>query len=518
MGKSDNHIRNAAIAIMSITLFYRVMGFVKNTILAYYFGTSPVVDAYVMVFSIGGILFGWMSGFTGNFTPHYKYIWSQKGKAEANSYTIKLLNWLLLITFFVFIIFELFSSRIIHFMAPGYKGVTYDLTLHFWKIYCITIFLSVLYRIYKEYLICNELFIRAHLPDIFVSLSIIIFIYLSTLIGQEFLIWGFVLAMSIQCLMEYGFSKKLLTGVKKYTLEFDENIKQTFVTALPVILAEMISELNSFVDKMFASKLTSGTVAILEYSNLLKMVIYDTGVIALGTILFPKLAETWSLEQKEEFKSQIIHALNLMTVMFLPITFGIFAIGDLVVKIIFERGEFSFKATIMTAIAWKMYSIGLLGMVFMFVLNKAYLSMRKTKTVFMVNTLTGVLNVILDFVLIGKMGYIGLALATSVASIIGAITYTLFISIDLDDFHIKEIFSVLICTFVSSLFMFLCIIGVRSFFTAIGLLNCGTIGTIISLIVLILFGGLSYFGGAKLLNIQELDYYVKAITSIIIKT
>ena len=63
MGKSDNHIRNAAIAIMSITLFYRVMGFVKNTILAYYFGTSPVVDAYVMVFSIGGILFGWMSGF-----------------------------------------------------------------------------------------------------------------------------------------------------------------------------------------------------------------------------------------------------------------------------------------------------------------------------------------------------------------------------------------------------------------------------------------------------------------------
>ena len=154
----------------------------------------------------------------------------------------------------------------------------------------------------------------------------------------------------------------------------------------------------------------------------------------------------------------------------------------------------------------------------MFVLNKAYLAMRKTKTVFMVNTLTGVLNVILDFVLIGKMGYIGLALATSVASIIGAITYTLFISIDLDDFHIKEIFSVLICTFVSSLFMFLCIIGVRSFFTAIGLLNCGTIGTIISLIVLILFGGLSYFGGAKLLNIQELDYYVKAITSIIIKT
>ena len=73
MEKRDNKIRNAAIAITSITLLYRAMGFLKNTVLAYYYGTSPVVDAYVMVFSIGGILFGWMSGFTGNFTPNYKW-------------------------------------------------------------------------------------------------------------------------------------------------------------------------------------------------------------------------------------------------------------------------------------------------------------------------------------------------------------------------------------------------------------------------------------------------------------
>ena len=196
-------------------------------------------------------------------------------------------------------------------MAPGYKGDTYSLTLHFWKIYCITIFLSVLYRIFKEYLICNERFIQAHVPDLVVSISIIIAVFLSTLVGREFLIWGFVLAISVQFLLEYLFSRKLLIGIKRTVLKFDDSIKQTFITALPVILAEMISELNSFVDKMFASNLPSGSVAILDYANLLKAVIYDTGVIALGTILFPKLAEIWSMDRKEEFKEQHLACLLL---------------------------------------------------------------------------------------------------------------------------------------------------------------------------------------------------------------
>lgn len=515
MEKRDNKIRNAAIAITSITLLYRVMGFLKNTVLAYYYGTSPVVDAYVMVFSIGGILFGWMSGFTGNFTPNYKYIWAKNGKDAADSYTLNLLNWLLVITFFVFILFELFSGQIVHFMAPGYKGDTYRLTLHFWKIYCITIFLSVLYRIFKEYLICNERFIQAHVPDLVVSISIIIAVFLSTIIGREFLIWGFVIAISVQFLLEYLFSRKLLIGIKRNILKFDNSIKQTFVTALPVILAEMVSELNSFVDKMFASNLPSGSVAILDYANLLKAVIYDTGVIALGTILFPKLAEIWSMDRKEEFKEQLIHSLNLMTVLFLPISFGVFAIGDMAVKVIFERGEFSTKATAMTSMAWKMYSIGLLALVFIFVLNKAYLAMRKTRTVFIVNILTGVSNVILDYLLIQQMGYKGLALATSIATIIGAITYAICISVELDKFCFKDVFSVFVRTFVSSFIMFLCLKFVRFIFSTVGLLNLSTISTIISFVLLVFVGGIVYFLVSSLLRVRELDFYVRMLSSLV---
>ena len=331
--------------------------------------------------------------------------------------------------------------------------------------------MSVLYRIFKEYLICNERFIQAHVPDLVVSISIIIAVFLSTLVGREFLIWGFVLAISVQFLLEYLFSRKLLIGIKRTVLKFDDSIKQTFVTALPVILAEMISELNSFVDKMFASNLPSGSVAILDYANLLKAVIYDTGVIALGTILFPKLAEIWSMDRKEEFKEQLIHSLNLMTVLFLPISFGVFAIGDMAVKVIFERGEFSTEATAMTSMAWKMYAIGLLALVFIFVLNKAYLAMRKTRTVFMVNILTGVSNVILDYLLIQQMGYKGLALATSIATIIGAITYAICISVELDKFCFKDVFSVFVRTFVSSFIMFLCLKFIRFIFSTVGLLN-----------------------------------------------
>ena len=94
----NDKIKKSAFVITGITLLCKIIGFFKNILLAKYWGTGAVVDAYVMVFAVGNIVFGWVGGFTGNFTPEYKRLIITTDKKKADEFADNLKNWLILIT------------------------------------------------------------------------------------------------------------------------------------------------------------------------------------------------------------------------------------------------------------------------------------------------------------------------------------------------------------------------------------------------------------------------------------
>lgn len=409
-------IRKAASILTLITIVCKLFGFIKNVVLAKYWGTSPAVDAYAMVFAVGNIVFGWIGGFTGNFTPEYKRVQIEHGKNKADEYAYNLRSWLVIITVISIVFFEVFAKQIIHFVAPGFTGEVYDTTVDFWRIYSLGFVALVLYRLYKEYINCNEKYVLAVLPDLLTSSLCIVAIIISRYLGKEWLIIGYVFATVCEAIVERVISYKLGFH-NKWRLKLDESMKNVFRAVLPVFLSDTLIEINSFVDKFFASNLEQGTMAVLDYANTVKNIAYETGIVAVITIMYPKMAELWAKKDTESFGKDFLKNVRLMCIVFIPISLAFIVAGDYLVAYIYQRGAFTEDSTIKTAGALTMYSVGLVAVVIRLVLNKCFCAMQKTRYVFITSIVNVVINIIVNFILVKKMGMKGLALATSMAAI-----------------------------------------------------------------------------------------------------
>ena len=503
----NDKIKKSAFVITGITLLCKIIGFFKNILLAKYWGTGAVVDAYVMVFAVGNIVFGWVGGFTGNFTPEYKRLIITTDKKKADGFADNLKNWLILITLLFVILFEIFAEPIIHIIAPGYKGEVYRLTVYFWKIYAISFFALVLYRLYKEYVNCNEKYEQAILPDLLMSSVSIIAIIISAYTQKEVLIWGYIMAIILEAVIEKWLAYRLgLRG--RFILKFDDSIKTILLAVLPMFLSDTLVELNSFVDKIFASNLDAGTMAILEYANTIKNIAYETGVIAIVTIIYPKMSELWAKKKQDLFVNSIVQNIRFMSFVFIPITFGLIAVGKYLVAFIYQRGAFTESTTILTTNVLIMYSLGLLSMVVRLIINKVFCAMQQTRYVLFTSFINVIVNIAFNCILVKYFGMFGLAFSTSIAAVVSTLIAMLIIIKKFDvkiGKHIVEI-TKMIC---SGVIMLLIIIAMRR--SWLDGVNLGIFTFFVQLVVGTMVGAFSYLILAYIFRIEEFIVLVENI-------
>lgn len=414
--RKSGTVRVAAI-ITTITVVCKILGFLKNSVLAYYFGAGPVVDAYVMAFSIGTITCGWIAGLIGNFTPVYKKIEVNSGKDKAIRFAGNVHNYILLLIILLAVILEFIAPLVVNIVAPGFDAITHGYTVWFFRLYLISIAFYASYRFAIEFLNCNQRHIWASAPDILMSSCCIIAIVLSNSIGESFLIYGYVIAIILQCLLtQYGSHR---IGFKiRNKLYWDENMKMLIVMAVPIFLSNTLAEINTLIDKIFASNLASGTVAALDYANTMKEFAYQLGTIAIVTIMFPIISKIWADGEIEEFKNKVMSGIEAFSVFYIPLIAGIIASGDLIISIVFKRGEFGDDAAVVTTNAFIIYSVALIALALRSLFFKAFCAMQRTKYIFIVSGANVILNILLNLILVSILGYVGLALATSLAALV----------------------------------------------------------------------------------------------------
>ena len=403
--------------ITIITVICKILGFIKNSVLAYYFGTNPVVDAYVMTFSIGTITCGWIAGFVGNFTPVFKKVEYHQGLKNALNFANNIHNCILLLVLILVITLELFAPLVVKIVAPGFDAITYNYTVCFFRLYLISVLFYASYRFFNEFLNCNQKYIFASYPDVLMSSCCILAIIVSSFMGEEFLIYGYVIAMIMECfLVNIGGYK---TGFRrKFELKWDENIKAVIVMAIPIFLSNTLAEINTLIDKVFASTLEPGIVASLEYANTMKEFMFQIGTFAMITIIFPVLSKHWANGEIVIFKDKVIKGINLLTVIYMPLIAGVILVGDIVISIVFKRGEFRDEAAIITTNGFIIYSVGLIALALRSVFLKAFYSMQKTRYILLVSSVNVVLNVVMNYLLVKRYGYIGLATSTTLAALL----------------------------------------------------------------------------------------------------
>jgi putative peptidoglycan lipid II flippase len=140
--------------------------------------------------------------------------------------------------------------------------------------------------------------------------------------------------------------------------------------------------------------------------------------VAIVTVIYPKLSMFVSTEKHTEFKSLIVKGMNVITVIFVPITVATIILSNLIIRVAYERGVFNEESTLMTSSALVFYMLGATAWGYRSILDRAFFSLKNTKTPMINAVLMLSISITLNLILIRYMGHNGLALSTSVSALV----------------------------------------------------------------------------------------------------
>lgn len=416
--KKFNSIGFAISGVMFFTLIGKALGFIRELILAYFFGAGMVSDAYLISQTIPGTLFQVVgTGITSCFVPVYLRLKNQNSNKKQD-FTNKFISMILLVSTILIFIVMFFTKEIVKIFAVGFDNETLNIAIVFTRISIITLYASGFVYVYNALLQAEKKFVQAAFAVIPYNIGLILAIILGAKWRLYSLAYVSALAVIIQLVYQIFFVRKI---PYKYSVCFrlnDVNIKSSLKLLPPVILGVAATEINTLVDRTVASSIMIGGITIITYGTSLFNLVVGIFSQSISSVFYPSIAEAAIENDKKKLEAVVQKATNMALYFLIPITFGMIALSSHVVTILFAHGDFSKKLVTNVSGTVVFYSLGFAFYAIKQVINNLFYAKQKTKTP-MINTIIGIIaNVLLNIFLSKIIGLNGLALATSISSII----------------------------------------------------------------------------------------------------
>ena len=506
-------VAQSAAMIAIFTLISKFLGFLREILIAYTYGSGYETDTYFLAMTATVIIMTTIgAALNTTLVPIFTEI-DQKSSKEGK---LKFLNNILNVVFLISIILALLgfilSPKIIKILASGFKGEQFDLAVKLNRIGLpIVIFLGFTY-VFSGYLHSSEIFgppAIMGLPYNFVFIIFLVFFAKKDHI--EGLMLASVIAASTQFLIQVPAIK--YQGYR-YSLDVnleDPYLKKALLLVLPVMIGSAVQQINIIVDKTLASNLVDGSISALTYASRINDLIIAVFVMAITTVVFPMLAKAFSNENYSQVNKIMGLGINIILIITVPATIGMLLLAEPIIKIFFERGAFTEIATLMTSQALIFYSLGLVASSLRMLLNRVYYSFQDTRSP-MINGITAVAaNISLNLILVESMGHAGLALATSISTTFA--TLLLFINLRkrLGKIGLKRylicFFKTLFASIVMGLFVYLI------YFKLTPLLPSVWIVELLMLLLSVAVGVFIYVIMCSALRVREMRILLRTIVS-----
>lgn len=448
--------------VFIITLAVKVLGLLRDIVFANYYGTGYEATAYFAAIRIPTQLIDIVLGssIVSIFVPIFNEILQKKGEKKANEFAGNFINVVALISTCIAILGIIFAPQVVDLLAGGFEGKTYDLTVELIRItFPMVIFTAIAFSFVGFLQSYGEF----NVPSMISGVSNIVVILFLIFLREKFGIHGVAFCMTfawfLQFLIQLPFAKKF--GYKfKFKFNFkDENLKRVFFLAIPVIVSTAVLPVNSLVSTRLASGMDEGAVAAIEYAYKLYLVISGVFTYAIGNIIFPELSRANADKNEKEYVDLIHKAMRMLSYLLIPLTIGIIIYRKDIISTVYERGEFDSNSTLKTAGTLLYYAIGIIGSGFVEIMNKAFYARQDTKSPLKIGIFVIIINILLSIFLGNIMSFKGLALATSISSIINAIMLILVANHNQKGILNKEIiitiFKMVACALVMGIFVYL---------------------------------------------------------------
>ncbi|WP_214756200.1 murein biosynthesis integral membrane protein MurJ [Exiguobacterium sp. s157] len=412
-------MKRTAILIMVLTFLSQIFGFLRDVVLAYYYGASSITDAYLISMTIPGVLFIIVgAGISTGYIPMYNRVISEYDSKRALLFTNNLINITLIICSIIIVFGLVFTDQIVKVFASGFSGKTLALAVDFTKINLFSLYFVALLYIAKPYLQLHGSYTAPALIALPLSVVTMISTFLSAKMDSIIILaLGGVIAAALQLIFLIPLMYK-----KGYRYSFFFNINEKYtkrlaIITVPLIIGISVDQINKLIDKTLASQIVEGGISALNYAHKIDVFIQMLVVTSISTVLFPQISKLAAEKKYNSLKIYTLKAVNTIALLVIPASVGVIFFSQSIVKFMFGRGEFDNSALEITSDALFYYSIGMIGFGLKQILSEVFYAIQDSKTP-MYNGMIGILiNIILNFILSRFMGIGGLALATSISAL-----------------------------------------------------------------------------------------------------
>lgn len=503
-------VAKTTIGLMIITVISKFLGFGRELALTYMYGISQIADIYITSSTIPTILFGSVGiAISTTVIPIFYEIDKNKGRNESIDFINNIFNIVLLISTILAILGCIFAEPLVKIFAVNFTGDKLDMSVEFTRIMIFGIISIGASNIMSCWLQINNNFKVPGLIGIPYNLIIIISILISSIAGIRIMAIGTLIAISSQFIMQYIFAVKYEYKYKLYINYKDPYIKKIVSLIIPVFMGVAVSQINTIVDRTISSTLGDGFITILNSANRLNSFVTGVFILAIVTVIYPLLSKLSNEENKDKFIKSVYQSINSVILLIIPMSIGAIIFAKPIVRIVFERGAFDSKASVMTATALVYYSIGMLGTALREVLNKIFYSLQDTRTPMVNGALSMAMNILMNIILVNILGYIGIALATSISSLICVALLFYNLGKKIEYFEQDKIMKVIIKSMLAALIM-----GICSYFVYSALkvyLGLGFLKELITLFVSICIGVIVYCIAIVALKVEEMSIITNMI-------
>ena len=399
------------------TLISRIFGYLRDLVLTSLLGASSAHDVFVVIFRIPNVF----RSFFGEGALAQSLVPSIiEAKENLNSFLNQVFT-LLFVTLLSFVtIAELFPSFFISIFAPGFyeDPDKYQSASDFLRIVFPYILLISFTAFFGAIQNSKKIFqIVAATPIIF-NITLICF----ALFSNEFNLHILGIAILIAGLIQLGINFIVVVYFNyfpKIVLNFDREILRSFFNKLiPAFFAAGIYQLNVLVDTIFASFLITGSPTWLYLSE--RLIQFPLGLfgVAVALVALPNITELFLEKKMEELTYQCRKLLKVLFFLGLFCVIGAFLFGELAIKLLFLRGEFTSFDVGMTFLALQGYAFSMLFILPQKFFNSIFFAISKANMVVVTGLVSLISNIIFNYYFIYQLdyGHFGLALATSISS------------------------------------------------------------------------------------------------------
>ncbi len=438
-------IAKSASIVSLATLCSRILGFLRDIVIARLFGTYVYAQAFVIAFRIPNLFRDLVGEGAANaaLVPVFSEYSARHSREDFWELANVVLNLLLVILMTITVLGIAFSPLLVRMIAPGFVADPEKLaaTIKLNRIIFPYILLISLAAYSMGILNSLKHFSIPAFAPCLLNISIIVFarLYGEGIKGLALgvLVGGVLqLAVQIPILYQKGFRLRLFR-------RFNHPAARTIgKLMLPRLISSSIYQLNNFVDSIFGSLawiVGEGGVAVLYFSY--RLIQFPLGIFsnALVQVILPTLS-TQALEQtQDKLKETLSWGLRTVFFVLLPSSVGLMVLSEPIVSTIFGGGKFDMHSAQLTASALRYYSIGLFAYGATKVLQSCFFALKDTVTPTKVAFLALILNIILNFLLMYPLKIAGLALATSISGINTLLILFIILSRRIGDFDTKKI-------------------------------------------------------------------------------